>query len=181
MGLTGQLSEIASFHRLGCQLLQDPSHAPVAHDELPSITSMNYFLDDTDLPILDKVDLMHWPPRLIADRLVHRFFNFIHPLFPVIGKMGFLEQYQRFYSICNARPGKRWRTVLNLIFAIAHIDESLEQDQSSADSDEHMVYFSRAWQLNGANSQTLEHPDLQQVQIEGLMAFYVLSAGHLNR
>ncbi|KAJ5147916.1 hypothetical protein N7476_000571 [Penicillium atrosanguineum] len=181
MGLTGQLSEMASFHRLGCRLVQDPSRAPVAHDELPSITSMNYFLDDADLPVFDKVDLMHWPPRLIADRLVHRFFNAIHPLFPVIGRMGFLEQYTRFYSIWNARPRRRWRTVLNLIFAVAQIDESLEQNQSLTDSDGHLVYFSRAWQLNGASSQSLEHPDLQQVQIEGLLAFYMFSTGHLNR
>ncbi|GIC92919.1 Zn(II)2Cys6 transcription factor [Aspergillus udagawae] len=42
-------------------------------------------------------------------------------------------------------------------------------------------YFSRAQKLNFTNGQLFDHPNLQQVQAEGLSAFWLMSMGHINR
>ncbi|KAJ5982818.1 hypothetical protein N7451_012918 [Penicillium sp. IBT 35674x] len=46
---------------------------------------------------------------------------------------------------------------------------------------DHMVYFSRAWRLSLGDIALLDHPNLQQVQAEGLAAFYLLASGKVNR
>ncbi|KAJ5771989.1 transcriptional regulator family: Fungal Specific TF [Penicillium odoratum] len=177
MGYIGQPSEMAYLYRLKRQLDHDAS-GPASHD---SISRTNYFLDDTDVPIDQAADLSVWPPKPEADLLVHHYFEAIHPVFPVIGKLAFTGQYRRFYSNPNVRPGHRWRAVLNMIFAIAARNVLLRDKRSSIGLDDHQVYFSRAWQLSLENATPLNHPDLQQVQIESLIALYMLSIGHVNR
>jgi hypothetical protein len=45
----------------------------------------------------------------------------------------------------------------------------------------HLVYFSRAWILSMDKASVRNHPNLQQVQVEGLAAFYLLASGQVNR
>jgi hypothetical protein len=181
IGIMGQLSGMAWLYRLKHHLHQDSSKTAKDHPDGPSISSVNYFMDDTEFPVSDDVDLSWWPPHPTADRLVHLYFQTVHPAFPVIGKSVFLDQYQRFYSSPNARPGKRWLTLLNLIFAIAARHSTINNCQIPSDNNDHAVYFSRAWRLSTGSATPMGHPDLQQVQIEGLTAMYLLSVGHVNR
>ncbi|KAJ5999278.1 hypothetical protein N7451_007088 [Penicillium sp. IBT 35674x] len=153
MGFIGEPSEMACLYRLKRQLDQGVS-SPTCNQ---SISHINYFLDDADVVIDEEADLSKWPSQVAADLLVHHYFDVIHPTFPAIGKLAFTGQYRKFYSSPNVRPGSRWRAVLNLIFAIA------------------------ARHLLLTSGMAMEHPDLQQVQIEGLMSFYMLSVGHINR
>ncbi|KAE8414277.1 hypothetical protein BDV36DRAFT_299189 [Aspergillus pseudocaelatus] len=44
-----------------------------------------------------------------------------------------------------------------------------------------MVYFSRAQRPIFTGSQLIDHPDLRQVQVEGLTAFLCITLGHINR
>ncbi|KAA8649933.1 putative C6 transcription factor [Aspergillus tanneri] len=46
--------------------------------------------------------------------------------------------------------------------------------------DDDRVYFSRAWKLNMSEVALLDHPNLQQVQVEGLTSFYLSSVGQVN-
>lgn len=71
--------------------------------------------------------------------------------------------------------------VLNLVFAIAAKYSSLVDGQSREGSRDHEVYFARAWHLSIGQAALAEHPDLQQVQVEGLAAFYHLLTGQINR
>ena len=68
--------------------------------------------------------------------------------------------------------------MLNLVFAIA-TRHSFLIDQPQPNCDDHQTYFARAWRLNVSN--VIDHPDLQQAQVEGLAAFYLLSVGQVNR
>ncbi|KAJ5652616.1 hypothetical protein N7507_010042 [Penicillium longicatenatum] len=177
MGFIGEPSEMACLYRLKRQLDQGLS-SPTCDQ---SISHMNYYLDDTNVAVGEEADLSKWPSQAAADLLVHHYFKIIHPTFPAIGKLAFIGQYRKFYSNPNVRPGSRWRAVLNLIFAIAARHLLLINGELSVEFEDHLVFFSRAWQLNMDREVALSHPDLQQVQIEGLMSFYMLSAGHINR
>lgn len=181
MGFVGEHSEMAWLYRLKRDLDQD-SITPVGENtDRPSISSLNYFQDDTDISALDNSDLSTRPPQHLADKLVDDYFHAVHPAFPIIGKGIFLGQYRSFYSNPNVRPGKRWLAVLNLVFAIAAKHSLLVESQSPLDPDDHLVYFARAWRLSIGNVALLDHPNLQQVQVEGLAAFYLLAIGQVNR
>lgn len=67
--------------------------------------------------------------------------------------------------------------VLNLVFAIALRHDSLKRQEPGDD----MLYFSRAWSLRMREPAVLNHPNLQQVQVEALTSLYMLSVGHVNR
>lgn len=178
-GFVGEHSEMVWLYRLKCDLDHKSLKGMKKTTERPSISSVNYFQDDSEILFLDDIDLARRPPQQIANRLVETYFHVVHPTFPIIGKAIFLNQYRSFYANPNVRPGKRWIIVLNLVFAIATRHAFLA-DQLQPNCDDHQTYFARAWKLN-VGSVLLYHPDLQQAQVEGLAAFYLLSVGQVNR
>lgn len=178
MGFVGESSEIAWLYRLKRDLDHDNSSPIKEIPERPSISSMNYFQDDSEISVPTYVNFSSWPPQHIADRLLDNYFHAVHPTFPIIGKTLFLNQYRSFYSNPSLRPGKRWLAVLNLVFAIATRHSLIDQPQT--EHLDHQVYFTRACELSMSNV-LLDHPDLQQTQVEGLAAFYLLSIGQVNR
>lgn len=183
LGFVGEHSEMAWLYRLKRDLDHE-SNTPVGENQTidrPSISSLNYFQDDTEISILDSSDLSTRPPQHIADKLVDDYFQAVHPAFPIIGKGVFLGQYRSLYSNPNVRPGKRWLAVLNLVFAIAAKHSLLVESQTPLDPGDHLVFFARAWRLSIGNVALLDHPNLQQVQVEGLAAFYLLATGQVNR
>jgi hypothetical protein len=120
------------------------------------------------------------PPRNVADKLFEDYLDTIHPVFPILGRTLFSAQYRNFFDN-SARPGDKWLAILNLIFAIASYHAHLMHAPWRGDERDHLVYLARARALS-MNSDTLfTHPDLQQVQVEALMAFYLLSTDQINR
>lgn len=178
-GFVGEHSEMAWLYRLKRDLDHKSLKGIKETTERPSISSVNYFQDDSEILFLGDIDLACRPPQQIANRLVETYFHIVHPTFPIIGKAIFLNQYRSFYANPNVRPGKRWIIVLNLVFAIA-TRHSFLADQPQPNCDDHQTYFTRAWKLNVGS--VLPHPPgLQQAQVEGLAAFYLLSVGQVNR
>jgi hypothetical protein len=181
VGFVGEHSEMAWLYRLKRDLDQGRATPASDNTDRPSISSLNYFQDDREISILQNVDPTERAQQDLADKLVENYFQAVHPAFPVIGKEIFLAQYRSFYSSANVRPGKRWLAVLNLIFAIAAKYSLLAENQPLVNPDEDLVFFARAWRLSIGNVVLLDHPNLQQVQVEGLAAFYLLSTGQVNR
>lgn len=189
MGFVGEHSEIAWLYRLKRNLDKDNLAAATPDSVSPkdswdrhSVASVNFFLDDSQILVIDGVDLMQRPPQAVADKLVDRYFQIIHPSFPIIGKVTFWGQYESFYSSPFIRPGKRWMAILNLIFALAvRYSELAHESVDDTIHEDHVVYFSRAWKLSMSDVALLDHPNLQQVQVEGLTSFYLLSMGQINR
>ena len=171
---------MAWLYRLKRDLEQDIPTPVSEQPDRPSISSLNYFQDDTEISYLDTADIAARPSQAIADKLVEDYFQAIHPSFPIVGKALFLSQYRAFYSTRTVRPGKRWIAILNLVFAIAAKHLVLVANEPHEYGD-HLVYFARAWRLSVDKVALLDHPNLQQVQVEGLSAFYLLSIGHVNR
>lgn len=189
MGFVGEHSEIAWLYRLKRNLdggnlaaATPDSVSPKDSWDRHSVASVNFFLDDSQILVIDGVDLMQRPPQAVADKLVDRYFQIIHPSFPIIGKVTFWGQYKSFYSSPFVRPGKRWMAILNLVFALAARNSELAHENVDGTvHEDHVVYFSRAWKLSMSDVALLDHPNLQQVQVEGLTSFYLLSVGQINR
>ena len=183
LGFVGEHSEMAWLYRLKYALVQSSATPSTSQEDFLrlSVTSITYYKSDWDMEIRDEVDLLGRPSQGMADQLVGIYFQIIHPSFPIIGKNTFVAQYRSYYSDPTARPGKRWLAVLNFIFATAAMHLSPVSKLTECNEYPHLVYFSRAWILSIDKASLRDHPSLQQVQVEGLAAFYLLASGQVNR
>ncbi|KAF9887022.1 hypothetical protein FE257_010638 [Aspergillus nanangensis] len=179
IGFVGEHSEMAWLYRLK-RLLDQPSSAAFGESwDRHTVASVNFFQDDSDTPVIDNIDHNQKIPQNVSDKLVEHYFQMAHPSFPIVGKVLFLRQYKSYYSSSTVYPNKRWLAILNLIFAIA--TRCSRQDDSDTPSNDDLLYFSRAWKLSMSDVALLDHPNLQQVQVEGLTSFYLASIGQVNR
>lgn len=149
-----------------------------------SLHSLNYHLDDLEISVPEPVQLYNMPSRQLADRLFDDYLSSVHPFFPIISKNLFYAQYRTFFDSSQTnttRPGDKWLAILNIIFAIAAKHAHLIHAPWRGEEDDHLVFLARA-RLLSMNSEVLfSHPDLQQVQVEGLIAFYLLASDQINR
>ncbi|PLB53596.1 hypothetical protein P170DRAFT_371683 [Aspergillus steynii IBT 23096] len=159
-----------------------PSNEP-PEDEARSETSLpavNYHLDTLDISVPGPVQVYQMPPRPIADRLFDDYLDTVHPSFPIINRSLFRSQFEKFFGD-SVRPGDKWLAILNLIFAIAAKHAHLTQAPWRGEKDDHLVYLTRARILSMNGDTLFSHPELQQVQVEGLTAFYLLACDQINR
>lgn len=159
-----------------------PSPTLTPRPESPSdpwVVAFNYYLDDLDIPTPDQSDMYAIPSREASTQLLNAYLTSVHPSFPIIGISTFVPQFQVFFSQPSLKPGKKWLAILNLIFAIAAKYGQLTNADWKKE-DDHQSYFSKARALS-LEDQVLHHPDLQQLQVEGLTAFYLNAVGHINR
>lgn len=199
-GFVGRSSEIAWLQKLGKEInteyeewliaksregdasgLPSPTPTPLVDKQVePLVASSTYFADDLEVPQRDQVDAFEVPTRDIASKLLNAYLTSVHPSFPIIGISTFLSQFQVFFNQPSLKPGSKWLAILNLVFAIASKYGQLTDAEWVEGEDDHEIYFSRARNLCLEN-QFLQHPDLQQLQIEGLASFYLTASGHINR
>ncbi|KAL4810418.1 fungal-specific transcription factor domain-containing protein [Aspergillus unguis] len=183
-GYMGKNSEVTWLQRLGREAEHRTRHLPGPAEHKPdqefSIYSVNYHLDDMDITPPGPVHLYWMPPRNVADKLFEDYVDTIHPVFPIISRRLFTAQYRNFFDN-SARPGDKWLAVLNLIFAISSHHAHLMQAPWRGDDRDHFTYLARARALSMNSDSLFTHPDLQQVQVEALTAFYLLSAEQINR
>lgn len=173
-GLVGRPSEIVWLQSL--QMDRENARSSGGPGYLTPL-SANYFLDNMGIFVQDPNNYADWPSKEPATQLVESYFRNVHASFPFLGKLLFWEQFRRFYAHRGAQPGRRWITILNLIFAVASRHTSLVRKEPGAD----IFPFTRAWELYTRDSAALDHPSLQQVQVESLMSLYLLSLGQINR
>lgn len=182
-GYMGKNSEVTWLQRLGREADQR-AHNMAGRvensDHNFSIQSVNYHLDDVDISPPGPVHLYWIPPRDLADKLFEDYLATVHPTFPIISRPLFSAQFRNFFDN-SARPGDKWLAILNLIFAISsHHAHLMQAPWRGADRD-HFVYLARARALSMNSDSIFTHPDLQQVQVEALTAFYLLSTDQINR
>lgn len=145
-----------------------------------ALHSMNYHLDDLDVSVPGPVQVYWIPPRPLADKLFEDYLETVHPFYPIISRTLFRAQYRTFFD-STARPGDKWLAILNLIFAISAKHAHLTQAPWRGDDNDHLVYLTRARILSMNGDALFSHPDLQQVQVEGLVAFYLMASDQINR
>lgn len=192
MGKSSEISWLQSLQREAAQrarcqpgsLELHPEEDEDSKDAL-SLHTLNYHLDDLDISVPEPVQRYSMPPRHLADRLFDEYLRTVHPFFPIISKPLFRSQYQTFFDNSSrttaTRPGDKWFAILNVIFAIAAKYGHLIKAPWRGDENDHLMYLARARSLSLNGEVLFSHPDLQQVQVEALVAFYLLASDQINR
>lgn len=153
---------------------------PVGNGDGIPLSASTYHCDDITVLVPGQVDLYELPPKQTAEALFRNYLDTVHPAFPIIGKITFSAQFRTFFER-DKKPGDNWLAILNLIFAIGAKYSHLIQADWRGDERDHLLYFTRARLLAMNSDSILSHPDLQQVQVVGLMAFYLLAINQINR
>ncbi|RAL15567.1 C6 transcription factor [Aspergillus homomorphus CBS 101889] len=183
-GYMGKNSEVIWMQRVRKEAEQRSRRLPGFHEADKesdfAIHSVNYHLDDMDISVPGPVHVYWMPPRKVADQLFQDYLDTVHPFFPIVNRTLFSAQYKTFFDSA-ARPGDKWLAILNMIFAIAAKHAHLTQAAWRGDDNDHLVYLTRARILSMNGDVLFSHPDLQQVQVEGLIAYYLLSTDQINR
>ncbi|KAJ5982697.1 transcriptional regulator family: Fungal Specific TF [Penicillium sp. IBT 35674x] len=187
-GFMGKSSEVAWMQRLQREAKR---HSQESSDSLehfeskrqehdPALHTVNYHLDEVDISVPASIEVYAVPSQQLADRLFNDYLRTVHPFFPIIHQPHFTTQYQTFFD-SNVHPGDKWLAILNMIFAIGAQHAHLIRASWRGEERDHITYLTRARILSISGHDLFSHPDLQQVQVEGLVAFYLLSSGQINR
>ncbi|KAG0155069.1 hypothetical protein PDIDSM_642 [Penicillium digitatum] len=187
-GYMGKNSEITWMQRLHREADQRAKGLPGSlepgqdfqTDNALSLHAVNYHLDDLDISVPGPVQLYAMPSREVADHMFEAYLATVHPFYPIINKPLFSAQYRTFFDSA-AQPGDKWLAILNMIFAIGAKYGHLIDAPWRGDEKDHLVYLTRARILSMNGDVLFSHPDLQQVQVEGLIAFYLLASDQINR
>lgn len=185
-GYLGKNSEVTWMQRLDLETAnQEDGESPsntatnsVVNDEF--ISSLNYHLDHQSLSEPAVTDAYAVPSKALADRLLQNYLNKIQISMPLVRQDLFLDQYDRFYSGKSLNPGRKWLAVLNLVMAISSAFCRLSSQDTHQVVDER-IFFTKAKLLNTSDSIVFEHDDLQEVQVEALIAFFFLIVSQVNR
>lgn len=144
------------------------------------ISLMNYHLDDLDIPLIEDVDAFDIPLREVADEYFNTYITYVHPLFSAIRRTAFTAQYRQFYSRLS-KPPRKWLAILNMIFAIGcRYCKLIDPSREDTHQDD-LLFLTRARMLSLHEKVLFEHTDLQQIQLEHLVAIYLLCLGQVNR
>ncbi|KAJ6002365.1 transcriptional regulator family: Fungal Specific TF [Penicillium sp. IBT 35674x] len=181
-GYIGKSSEITWMQRLQQEILQctNTFDKDYTAGNYLGPHEINYHLDDFDIGVSEPVQMYWVPPRSLADRLLDTYLHVAHPYIPILNRPLFCSQYERFFDRPNL-PGDKWMAILNIVFAIAATYAHTAELNWRGDPKDHLLYLTRARMLSMGGDEVFRHPDLQQVQVEGLMAFYLLSTDQIHR
>ncbi|KAJ5338940.1 hypothetical protein N7452_005668 [Penicillium brevicompactum] len=181
-GFFGKNSEIQWMRKLesGVSMQDASTFARQPLDRIISTSMMDYHLDNSEIPLIEPCDPFAVPPREVADRYFHAFLTYVHPTFGAIRLSTFVSQYQNFFNRASSPPLK-WLAILNMIFAIGCRYTWLVDGPGSGSSEEDLVFLTRARHLGLHSKVLFEHTDLQQIQLELLVAIYLICMGQVNR
>jgi hypothetical protein len=161
---------------------RDPASVQQRQQSLESqipTSMMDYHLDSLDIPLIEPCDPLAVPPRELADRYFDTYLTNVHPTFSAIRRMTFISQYQKFFDHAST-PHRKWLAILNMIFAIGcRYCRLIDDPQGTGEED--LLYLTRARHLGLHSNVLFEHTDLQQIQLELLVAVYLLCLGQVNR
>ncbi|KAI1629128.1 fungal-specific transcription factor domain-containing protein [Exophiala viscosa] len=146
-----------------------------------AVNGSSYHLDDMSIFTFEAVDPYEMPTPDAANHLFNAYMDRCHATFPVVGRTNLTAQFKKYITGSVQTPPEKWLAILNMIFAIGAKYSHLIKADWRGDERDHLIYFTRARLLH-MNSETLfQHPDLQQIQILGLMSFYLLCVSQVNR
>ena len=175
-GHMGKNSEVVWMQRLDTETkTADDDNVSIGD----SLASMNYHLDDRMLPARAVQNPFILPPKPLSDRLLQIYLDRVQISMPFIRRDLFCDQHRRCYIRGSVNPGRKWLAIFNLVLAIGCVFSRLNEEDI-LDADEN-IFFARAQSLCAPETILYEHDDLQQVQAEGLLAFFYLTISQINR
>lgn len=156
--------------------------APIQETEQGfKVSDTSYHLDDFAVTSYEAVDPYEYPTPEVARQLFNAYMARVHPTFPIVGKANLTTQFNKFVSGQVQRPPEKWLAIINMIFAIGAKYSHLIQADWKGDERDHLIYFTRARLLSISSDTLFQHPDLQSIQIVGLISLYFMCVSQINR
>jgi hypothetical protein len=158
-----------------------PSYSPCNDQNV----NLDYWADSEDIDMDFSVDAYEVPETDVADRLVQHYMLHVHDLFPILSRKVFEDQARKYFTALrkghalNTTPS--WLCILNLIFAIAANHSHMTKASWRASEHDHLIYQARARAFGLSGTTLTNDSDVLQIQALGLLAFYWLSIGQVNR
>ncbi|KAJ0420390.1 hypothetical protein BJY00DRAFT_301573 [Aspergillus carlsbadensis] len=186
MGFYGKNSEVAWMQKLEDVSGQRAEHGDFDVEKKASgrqvpMMSMSYHLDDLMLPFSDSVDPFAMPPKRLADKYFHAYMRSVHPAFMVVRENTFTSQYEQFFTKKFVNPPRKWLAVLNMIFALGCRFCKLTGEVKAGDAHtDDLAFLNRTRRLCLGENVLFDHDDLQQIQVELLVAFHLVALGQVN-
>ncbi|KAF2025841.1 hypothetical protein EK21DRAFT_20389, partial [Setomelanomma holmii] len=148
--------------------------------ELP-LADYDFYLNDTEVDI-SVSDLEALPSAGRAMFLLQIYRTHVQNPFRILDE-AFLNEVSISFQDYGSRFPATWKGVLNLVFAIATRFLLLNESEHRGHDRDHFEYVSRAMHyLNLTQFSTLvSNADLLIIQATGLLSFYYLAIGHVNR
>lgn len=132
------------------------------------------FGDIGEQPPRNVLDFATDLPRTYSDRLIDIYWQYVHPVEPVLDRQRFSQAYDAFYNRSGALvhvDRDIWLSTLNIVFALAvQIQESIPMQKRD---DEANRYFQRAWALLRPEAILWKPGSLELVQCLLLMNRYL--------
>ena len=195
-GFMGKNSELTWLQRLKHENEDTEESSPMNKPKTPGepspaiqaeakpgykISDSSYHLDDFAVTTFEAVDPYEYPTPDDARHLFNAYMNRVHSTFPIVGKTNLTNQFNKFVSGQVQRPPEKWLAIINMIFAIGAKYSHLIQAPWKGDERDHLIYFTRARLLFVAGDTLFQHPDLQSIQIAGLISLYFMCTSQVNR
>jgi hypothetical protein len=158
-------------------LRERQQHSP----KIPT-SAYTFYLDGKGIEVDYSVDPYALPNIEVVQRLLDRYMSTVQDVFPILAKEIFTDQVRDYFTATTPyRMPEKWLAILNLVLAIGVTFSHLTKADWQADSRDHIIYQSRAHLLNLDGHTFVQLPDLMQVQITALFAFYASTVGNVNR
>lgn len=177
------LAENDRSHGNGIEVIPPlgPSYSPCSSQ----IINFVYWADSEDVDMDYNVDPNEVPEINVADRLIQHYMLHVQDSFPILSRKILDDQVRTYFAaVRNGHPldtTPRWRCILNLVFAVAAKHSQLAKSKWRASEHDHLVFQARATAFDLSGTSITNDPDVPQIQALGLLAFYWLSIGQVNR
>lgn len=184
-GYHGKNSEVSWIKHLSSNMketadelgyVDDPQRSSV----YPQISTAdaNYHLDGQWETPLAEGNPFELPPPKMAGELTGLYFRHVNRSLPIIREDLFKKQCSQLYKGGSLMPGKKWMAVFHLVLAIGARFHRIAHAEALVDD---VALFAKAQSVDIADTILKDKDDLQQVQVQCLLAFYFLVSSQINK
>ncbi|KAK7178420.1 hypothetical protein DPSP01_014092 [Paraphaeosphaeria sporulosa] len=162
---------------------EQSSSANTANNE--QVSTVTFYLDSKSMDLELNVDPYELPRADVAEHLVKIYMENVRDSFPILPRKPFQDQCRRYFEALRhgsaPKLSAKGQAILNLVFAIGAKYSDFIKADWRADEGDHLICKARASALAWNETTIRQHPDLPQIQVAGLLAFYHLSVGQVSQ
>lgn len=193
-GMTGHIGQMSEMSWMQCvrehlfdHLRVADSHQILLQDNLPSLQAfdLTYFMDDENLLSIneDHVVAEQLPAAEVALMLSEAYFHAMQGAFQFIQREEFLSQLDSLLTRTEHTSWAQRRTLslVNVVWAVGAKWLQITQLRGQDSVDDHLTYYARARALGLDHRIMFEHPNVEMTQAIGILGFYLLINGSIQR
>ena len=190
-GYVGGMSEVSWLQRAR-KYLFGPSSTGISYETPPQVDpysgqafDLTYFMDDEDLLSVNEDQIVSepLPPTAAALMLSEAYFHAVQGAFQFVERDWFLRELEKLLKGTERPSWAQRRTLglVNIVWAVGAKWLQLTQLNGQTLAADHLTYYARARALGLDHRMLFEHPDVEMTQAIGVLGFYLLINGSIQR